>query len=234
MHGRLFSGLVILISAAAMGCGAGNSGKVHLSSGSSSASSGSGTTVPVAAGELAVSPKVLSFGKVAVGTSKSQSGTLTSGDASITVRSADWSGPGYSVSGIVFPTTIPAGQSVHFKVTFAPQSSGSASGSIKFVSNADNAPQAAFNGNGTQTATTHGVTLAWHPPASTVAGYNVYRGVAPKGPYSKITGIPHPTPTFTDASVEGGTTYFYMTTAVSKKGKESKYSNQVQVTIPNS
>jgi hypothetical protein len=233
MHGRLFLGLVILITAAAMGCGGGSSSKIRLSSGSSGSGSASGTTVPVPAGELAVSPKILNFGKVTVGTAKSQSATLTTGDACITVRSADWSGPGYSVSGIVFPMTIPAGQSVHFKVTFAPQSTGSASGNIKFVSNAENAPQAAFNGNGAQN-TGHGVTLAWHPAASAVAGYNVYRGVAPKGPYTKITGSPHPNPTFTDASVEGGTTYFYMTTAVSKRGKESKYSNQVQVTVPNS
>ena len=240
MHGRLFLGLVILTTALSIGCG-GGSGSPSKSlrpggsgSGSSSGTSSSnGTSQAVAAGELAVSPAILNFGQVTVGTTKAQSGTLTAGNASITVRSAAWSGEGYSVSGIVFPATIPAGQSAHFKVTFAPQSAGSAPGSIKFVSNAENSPRAAFSGNGTQTAA-HRVTLAWRSPAASVVGYNVYRAVAPKGPYTKISSSPHPNATFTDASVVGGTTYFYMTTAVNKKGKESKYSNQVQVRIPNS
>ena len=215
MHGRLLLGLVILITAMSLGCG------------------GGGASRAVPAGELGVFPDVLNFGHVTVGTSKTQSGTLTAGDASITVRSAAWSGAGYTVSGIVFPTTIAAGQSAHFKVIFAPQTAGSAQGNIRFVSDAENAPQAAFSGKGTQTAA-HSVTLSWQPPPASIVGYNVYRGPAPKGPYTKITGSVHPKNTFTDASVVGGTTYFYMTTAVNKKGKESKYSSQVRVVIPNS
>ena len=238
MHGRLFLGLVILTTALSIGCGGGSgrpSKSLRPGGGGSGSGAGSsnGTSQAVAAGELAVSPAILNFGQVTVGTTKAQSGTLTAGDASITVRSAAWSGEGYSVSGIVFPASIPAGQSAHFKVTFAPQSAGSAPGSIKFVSNAENSPRAAFSGNGTQTAA-HRVTLAWRFPAASVVGYNVYRGVAPKGPYTKITSSPHPNTTFTDASVVGGTTYFYMITAVNKRGKESKYSHEVQVSVPNS
>jgi fibronectin type 3 domain-containing protein len=101
------------------------------------------------------------------------------------------------------------------------------------VSNAENSPHAVFNGNGTKTAA-HRVTLAWRAPATTVAGYHVYRAVAAKGPFTRLTSSPHPQATFTDASVVGGATYFYTTTAVNKKGKESKYSNRVQVSIPNS
>ena len=67
-----------------------------------------------------------------------------------------------------------------------------------------------------------------------MAGYHVYRGVAAKGPFTRLTSSPHPQATFTDASVVGGATYFYVTTAVNKKGKESKFSNRVQVSIPNS
>ena len=222
MHGRLFPGLVILTTAISVGCG-----------GASVGSSQTGDGTMVAAGELAVSPRTLNFGQVAVGTAKGQSVTLTAGDASITVRSAAWSGEGYSVSGIVFPTTISAGQSAHLRVTFAPQSAGSAAGNIQFVSNADNTPQVAFSGNGTQEPV-HNVTLTWHSPAGAVIGYNVYRGTASEGPYAKITRSPEPNVTFTDASVVGGETYFYMATAVYKDGKESKNSNQVQVTIPSS
>ena len=213
--------------------GSGSSGSGTSSGSSGSSGSGSSTGKPVAAGDLAVSPASLNFGKVTVGTQKGQIGTLTAGNASITVRSAAWSGEGFSVSGIVFPVKIPAGQSAHFTVTFAPQAAGSSSGSIKFVSNADNSPHVAFSGNGTQTPA-HRVSLAWHSPKTSVVGYNVYRGLASKGPYKKITGSPNPSATFTDASVVGGATYFYMTTSVSKNGKESKYSNQVSVKIPNS
>jgi hypothetical protein len=230
MHGRLFLGSAILTTAILMGCGGGNSSSV----GSSGTASGSGTTSqPVATGNLAVLPATLNFGKVTVGTKKALTATLIAGNAGITVRSADWGGPGFSIAGIVFPLTVPAGQSTHFKVTFAPQDAGQVSGSIKFVSNAENSPHAVFNGNGTKTAA-HRVTLAWRAPATTVAGYHVYRAVAAKGPFTRLTSSPHPQATFIDASVVGGATYFYTTTAVNKKGKESKYSNRVQVSIPNS
>lgn len=222
MQGRLFLGLAILTASISIGCGGGSIVKGNVRADDE-----------VAAGELAVSPSTLSFGKVTVGTRKGQTGTLTAGNSSITVTSADWSGEGFSVSGIVFPVTIPAGQSVPFKVTFAPHRSGSSEGKISFQSDAANTPKAAFNGDGTKTAA-HSVTLSWHSNASSVVGYNVYRGSKPKGPYTKITTAPHPKPTFTDPLVVSGETYFYMTTSVNKKGKESKYSNQVQVKIPNS
>ncbi len=224
MHGRLFLGSAILATAILIGCGSGNS----------SPSSGSGAAgQPVAAGDLAVFPATLNFGKVTMGTKKALTATLTAGNAGVIVRSAEWGGPGFSVAGIVFPFTVPAGQSTDFKVTFAPQAAGQVSGNIKFVSNAENSTHAVLNGNGTQTAA-HQVTLAWHAPTTTVVGYNVYRGAAVNGPFLKMTSSPHPQTTFTDASVVGATTYFYMITAVSTKGKESKYSNRVQVSIPNS
>ena len=216
MQGRFFLGVAILMTAISIGCGGGSSTNQNL-----------------AAGQLAVSPVELHFGKVAVGTHKSQTGTLTAGDASIRVTSADWSGEGYSISGIVFPLTIRAGQSVPFKVIFAPNRAGSSAGKISFQSDADNAPRAAFLGNGTKNGG-HSVTLSWQPAANPVVGYNVYRGSASKGPYARINSAVHPKPTFTDGTVVAGGNYFYMTTAVSKNGRESKYSNQVHVTIPNS
>ena len=93
------------------------------------------------------------------------------------------------MSGIVFPTTISAGQSAHLSVTFAPQRVGSAPGNIQFVSNAENTPRVAFSGNGTQEPV-HSVTLVWHSPKGAVVGYNVYRGTASKGPYNRITSSP--------------------------------------------
>ncbi len=217
MHGTCLLGLVILTAAISVGCGG-----------------GSGTHQDVPAGQLAVSPSSLDFGKVAVGDKATKTGTLKAGNSRVTVTSADWSGEGYSVSGIAFPLTVAAGQSVSFTVTFAPQKGGSSSGNISFLSDASNSPnREAFSASGIQAAG-HSVTLSWTPSKSSTIGYNIYRGVAPTGPFTKINPDPRPNPTFTDASVQGGGTYFYVTTALNKLGKESKFSNQVQVTIPNS
>jgi len=79
----------------------------------------------------------MNFGSLAVGSSKSQTGTLTASSTDITVTSAA-STQGYSLSGIAFPATVPANQSISFTVTFAPQTVGTFSGNISFVSNASN------------------------------------------------------------------------------------------------
>ena len=86
------------------------------------------------------------------------------------------------MSGIVFPLTLRAGQSVPFRITFAPSRSGSSAGKISFQSDAQRTTQAVFHAKATSS---HSVTLAWHPAAS-VIGYNVYRGSASQGPFAKI------------------------------------------------
>lgn len=224
MRGRHFLDLIvltliILMAMASIGCGGGNN-----------------TRLDVAAGQLVVTPSTLDFGKVAVGQKAARTGTLHAGNASITVTSADWSGEGFSLSGIAFPATVAAGQSIPFKVTFAPQKNGVSSGKISFLSDAENSPHS--EGLSASTAqgqvASHSVSLAWRAGKSNTIGYNIYRGASSSGPYSKINSSPHSTPTFTDDSVQAGKTYFYVTTALNKKGKESHHSNQVQVTIPNS
>jgi hypothetical protein len=216
MRGRYLLELVILTIAISMGCGG-----------------GSGTHQDVPAGQLAVSPSSLNFGKVPVGQKAAKPGTLSAGDSGITVTSADWSGEGFSVSGISFPVTVPAEQSVSFKVTFTPQKAGSSSGNISFFSDAANSPsKAAFSADGTQSGG-HSVTLSWRSNSANVVGYNIYRGTAGKGPYTKVNSALDPQPSFTDASVQSGVTYFYLTTTVNKHGKESTYSNLVSVTVPN-
>lgn len=230
MHERWLTGLVILAAAISIGCGGASfkpsvPGKIAR-----------GTKKPaVAAGDLAVAPASLSFGKVPVGQKVSKAGTLTAGDARVKVMSANWSGEGYSISGIVFPVTVNAGQSVSFKVSFAPPRAGSSAGNISFVSDATNSPHGEkFSGSGAGQSRGHSVTLSWRATGSATIGYNIYRGVSPKGPYAKMNTAPHPASSYTDASVQPGQTYIYMTTSVDKKGRESKFSNQVQVTLPNS
>ncbi len=189
--------------------------------------SGTGST----AGNLAVSPSALSFGSVAVGSSKSMSASLSATGASVTVSSATVNSSEFSLSGVSLPFTIAAGKSASFTVKFVPQTSGSASGSLSFKSNATTSTTVeALSGSGTA-GTSHSVALTWSPE-SAVSGYNVYRGTKSGGPYSKINSVLDASASFTDTAVQAGYTYYYVTSAVSVSGLESKYSNQVKAVIP--
>ncbi len=189
--------------------------------------SGTGST----AGQLAVSPLTLNFGNVAVGGSKSMSASLSATGVSVTVSSATVNSSEFSLSGVSLPFTIAAGKSASFTVKFVPQSSGSASGSLSFKSNATTSTTVeALSGSGTA-GTSHSVALTWSPE-SAVSGYNVYRGTKSGGPYSKINSVLDASASFTDTAVQAGYTYYYVTSAVSGSGVESKYSNQVKAVIP--
>lgn len=193
--------------------------------------SGTGTT-NAGSSQLSVSPASINFGNVAVGSTQNQDGKLSASGASVTVSSAAWNGEGYSVSGITFPATVPAGQSVPFTVTFAPQTAGSSAGSIVFDSNASNSPATeTLSGAGTQTSS-HSVALSWHASTSQVTGYNLYRGTQSGGPYTKLNPSLLSNTNYSDASVQSGTTYYYVATAVDSANEESVYSNQATAAIP--
>jgi len=185
----------------------------------------------LASGQLTVSPASVNFSGVTVGSSQNQTGTLTAGSSSITVSSARWNGTGFSLSGISFPVTIPAGQNVPFTVTFAPQTAGAVNGTVSFLSNASNSPtNETLGGTGVQAAQ-HSVGLSWNPDTSSVQGYYVYRGAQPGGQYTKISAL-QPGTSFTDTSVSSGQTYYYVVTALGTNSVESGYSNVAVATIP--
>jgi Abnormal spindle-like microcephaly-assoc'd, ASPM-SPD-2-Hydin len=184
------------------------------------------------ASQLSASPSSMNFGNVAVGSSKSQNGSVTTGGSNITVSSAAWNGSGFSLSGITFPVTVPAGQSVPFTVTFVPQISGSATGQVSFVSDASNSPTVVtLAGSGTQ-ATQHSVSLSWNASTSQVAGYNIYRGTSSGGPYTKLNSSLISGLSLADNSVQSGATYFYVATAVDSNDVESGHSNLATAVIP--
>jgi hypothetical protein len=85
--------------------------------------------------------------------------------------------------------------------------------------------------NSSTTTTGHSVNLNWRASTSTgVAGYNVYRSTVSGGYYAllgNVSGF-----TYSDQSVQSGTTYFYAVKAVSSSGLLSTFSNQVQAVIP--
>ena len=186
------------------------------------------TGVGKAAGQLTIAPVNMNFGNVVDGSSASQTGTLTASGASVTISSASNSNSEFSLGGLLFPVTLAAGQSASFTVTFSPQNSGAASANLTFSSNATSAATATLAGTGIPPYT---VSLSWDASSSAVVGYNVYRGRKTGGPYTKIFAV-DPNTSYTDNTVAGGHTYYYVTTAVSSAGEESAYSNQVQAVIP--
>ena len=191
------------------------------------------SSVSPSSGQLSVSPSTMSFGNVAVGSTGSQTGTLTASTADVGVSSAAWNGDGYSVSGITFPVTVPSGQSVKYTVTFAPQSAGSAPGSISFVSDAsDSSLTQTFTGTGTQSSSSHTVALSWDASTSSAVGYNIYRGTQSGGPYSKLNTATLAGTSYTDNAVTNGSTYYYVATSVDSNSAESAYSNQAVAQIP--
>ena len=84
----------------------------------------------------------------------------------------------------------------------------------------------------TITAAVHSVVLSWTASTSAVSGYNIYRGTTSGGPYARLDSSLDSTTTYTDSSVQAGSTYYYVTTAVDSSGVESTNSNEVSATIP--
>jgi hypothetical protein len=183
-------------------------------------------------GQLTLTPATVDFGNVVVGTTQNQTGVLSAGSSAITVTSVGVSGSQFSVSGISLPITIAAGYSISFQVAFTPQVSGTASSNVTFVSNASNSPTVQSL-SGSVTSPQHSVGLSWDTSTSSdVVGYNIYRGVVSGGPYTRINSALDTSPFSSDSTVQGGQTYYYVTTAVDSMGMESSYSNQVLAVVP--
>jgi hypothetical protein len=195
--------------------------------------SGTGTA---GAGQLSVSPTTLALGSVVVGTSGTASGSLSASGASVTVTAASTNDSVFSVGGLSLPVTISAGQSLPFTVTFSPLTTGAASATLTFTSNAQpSTTTEALTGTGAP-APTHTVDLSWDASTSAnISGYNIYRAVytGSCGAFSKINSQLNTSTLYTDASVTDGTSYCYAATAVNSSNEESGYSNVVSnVQIP--
>jgi fibronectin type 3 domain-containing protein len=78
----------------------------------------------------------------------------------------------------------------------------------------------------------HDVNLSWVASSSPVAGYNIYRGAQPSGPFAKMNSSLETATVYTDGTVVSGQTYYYATTAVDSSGTESGYSNVAQAIVP--
>jgi hypothetical protein len=180
--------------------------------------------------ELAITPATLNFGNVAVGTTETRAVELIATAGSVTISSVSSSNSQFSVLDVPLPLTVSAGKDVSLNVAFTPKNSGKPSATLSFASNsADSPTRSALTGTGTLPF----VSLSWIASTSPeVAGYNIYRKTSLTGSYARINSKLDNDTSYTDATVIHGTTYYYATTAVNSKGKESDYSNRVEVVVP--
>jgi hypothetical protein len=192
-----------------------------------------GTAAGSPQGQLSVSPTTINVGSVTVGTSGTATGTLSATGASVSISSVSVPSAEFTVSGLNFPVLIAAGKSVNFTVTFTPQSSGVATSTATFASNASNSPTAAtVTGTGVA-APVYSVSLSWTASTSpNISGYNVYRRTGTTGSYAKINSSLDALTSYSDSNVADGQTYYYETTAVNSSGVESAASAAVQAVIP--
>jgi fibronectin type 3 domain-containing protein len=79
----------------------------------------------------------------------------------------------------------------------------------------------------------HAVTLTWLGSGSdaSTSGFNVYRSTTPGTGFVKIASRVS-FPWYEDDRVVSGQTYFYAVTSLDLAGFESKFSSEVQATIP--
>jgi hypothetical protein len=214
----------------------GASGSISIASNASTSPTSvslSGTGI-AATFTLGVTPTNLSFGNVTTGTSSAvQNVTITNtGNSNVTISQITLSGAGYSMTGGSTPVTLSPSQNLTLSVQFSPNVAGIANGNISIVSNASGSP-ATVSVTGTGIAPVqHSVSLTWNASTSTVAGYNVYRSTVNGGSYTKINSSLVSAPNYTDSTVQNGTTYYYVTTAVDSSGNESAFSNQASAAIP--
>ena len=204
---------------------------------------GQSVTVPASSTtvcQLTATPSSIAFPNTTVGYSYNSSASIVNNcSTTIPVTTVQVTGP-YSASGFQTPFSLAAGQTQNYTAVFTPTTTGTAAGSITFVSNATTGQtlSVSFSGTGVAPAQTgtggHSVALTWQDSGSQIAGYNVYRSTVSGGPYSRINSTLVASTNYSDQTVAAGTTYYYVVTAVGTNGMESAYSSQTGVTVPSS
>ncbi len=135
-----------------------------------------------------------------------------------------WSATAGTVSSSGLFTAPTVGSATQVTVTATSRADSTQSASVTLTVN----PAA----NVTAASTQHSVTLSWHvSAASGVVKYSIYRSTISGGYYALLAKALSTT-TYSDQSVQPGTIYYYVVTAVDSLGHESTYSNETRATIP--
>ena len=115
---------------------------------------GQNSSTPAPTTAISVSPPSIAFGSVAVGSTVSQSITVTNtGGSDLSITKNKLAVPGFSVTGVSFPMTISAGQQSTMNVVFSPKNVGGASGKLSLMNSASKSP-AVVTVSGTGVAST--------------------------------------------------------------------------------
>lgn len=184
---------------------------------------------------LQFTPTSEAFGTTALSTKNSKTATLkNTGNTSITLSSVTVAGAGFGVTSLSSGMSLTPQQQASFTVWFQPSTAGAVTGSLKVNGNGLSSPLTmSLSGTGQAgTSTSHSVALSWGASSSSVSGYYVFRGTASGGPYSQLNPSPNTSLGYTDSSVNAGSKYFYVVTAVDPSGTQSVYSNEVSAQIP--
>jgi hypothetical protein len=125
-----------------------------------------------ASGKLTPEPASLSFGSVTVGKTETKTVSLkNSGTVAVRISGDSLIGAGYHISGISFPKTLSAGETVSFSVTLTPAKSGSISGRLELLSNAiDSTLSLPLSGEGLAAGGSTGSQYATVTPLSAAFG----------------------------------------------------------------
>jgi hypothetical protein len=196
----------------------------------------SGIGTSATSSQLTVSPADLNFGNVTVGSSSTQSVTLTSsGTVSLTINAATMSGTDFTVFGASFPVTLSPKQAVTLTVQFKPANTSAVTGKLTITSNSSTNPTATVSLSGTGTAAEqHQVDLSWSAPSNSpvpVSGYNILRSTG-GGAYQVLNSSVDTKTAYVDSTVQSGMTYSYEVESIDSAGVTSSPSNEVTVTIP--
>jgi hypothetical protein len=184
---------------------------------------------------LTAGPTSVSFGTVASGKTALQTLTLTNtGNAQVNVTKVTVSGAGFTMTGWSSPVMLDSTQSLTLDVMLDSTTTGSHAGTLTIASTASGSITVPLSGTiASEAPATHSVGLSWDASTSaSITGYNVYRGGSQSGPFSRLNGSLVSGLTYTDGTVVGGDTYYYVTTAIDSHGDESPYSNWAKAIIP--
>jgi len=235
---------------------AGGNGATVMTSGAASAtttadSSGFYTFTGLPNGTYAITPSHSGYTFSPTSQSATVSGANVAGiNFTDTPQSAT-----YTISGTISPAAGGAGATVTLSGAAGATTMANASGSYAFSGlangtytvtpsntgytlspastnvtiNAADVPGVNFTATAQQA---HSVALSWTASTSTVSGYNIYRSTTNGSGYLKINAAMVAALTYLDNTIQSGTTYYYVTTAVDGSGNESTNSNQAVAIIP--
>ena len=162
---------------------------------------------------------------------RNNGGTLDLAPLGTTNASVDWWFNGPDASGYYYLDNLAASQSIRATgtaplITFGMINDPAPSTATQWRLIKPYQPPTIATGHASRpfiTYSNQSATLNWTGNGSF---YNVYRGIVPGGPYTNIV-IATTNRTYLDGTVQNGTAYFYVVTALNILGEESAYSTEV-------